>query len=94
MPSATATPSTGFTTEERAARKERAREVTAITCANDNWASGDSDLAVIDFGRVGAGFEVRPVIRPYHPPHERATVPQLDRRPAKPGPIEGATDVD
>ena len=94
MASATATPSTGFTTEERAAMKKRAREVTAVTRANDNWASGDSDLAVIDFGRVGGGFEVRPVIRPYHAPDERATVPQLDRRPAKPGPIEGATDVD
>ena len=94
MASATATPSTGFTTEERAAMKERAREVTAVTRANDNWASGDSDLAVIDFGRVGGGFEVRRVIRPYHPPQEGATVPQLDRRPAKPGPIEGATDVD
>ena len=87
MPSATATPSTGFTTEERAAMKEWARELTAVTRANDNWASGDSDLAVIDFGRLRGGFEVRPVIRPYRQP-------QLDRRPAKPGPIEGATDVD
>ena len=94
MPSATATPCTGFTTEERAAMKEWARELTAVTRANDNWASGDSDLAVIDFGRLRGGFEVRPIIRPYHPPDEGATVRQLDRGPAKPGPIEGATDVD
>jgi len=73
---------------------EWARELTAVTRANDNWASGDSDLAVIDFGRLRGGFEVRPVIRPYHPPDEGATVRQLDRGPAKPGPIEGATDVD
>jgi uncharacterized protein YdhG (YjbR/CyaY superfamily) len=44
MPSATATPSTGFTTEERAAMKERARELKAATRANNDRASGESDV--------------------------------------------------